>query len=34
LVENGENIPITSNFTGEDILHALLQTYKLEEIKL
>jgi hypothetical protein len=29
-----ENIPTTSNFTEEDILHALLQTYKLEGIEL
>lgn len=29
-----KNIPTTSNFTEEDVLHALLQTYKLEEIEL
>jgi hypothetical protein len=34
LVKKGENITITSNFTEEDILNALLQTYKLEKIEL
>lgn len=29
-----ENIPITSNFTEEDIVHELSQTNKPEEIEL